>query len=123
MGTMQEVEEVEGRGAAEGVGAVEASMTQMTREAWEAFCQARSMPRFSMASVVVRRPAVSMKRYVTPPMVAVSSMVSRVVPGMSLTMARSSPTRRLRMEDLPALGLPMMATGMPFLMALPVEKV
>ena len=79
-GTMQEVEEVEGREA------VEASMTQMTREAWEAFCQARSMPRFSMASVVVRRPAVSMKRYVTPPMVAVSSMVSRVVPGMFVTM-------------------------------------
>ena len=39
---------------------------------------------------------------------------------MSLTMARSSPTSALRRVDLPALVSPIMATGTPFLMALPV---
>ena len=37
-------------------------------------------------------------------------MVSRVVPGMSWTTARSSPIRRLNSVDLPTLGRPTMAT-------------
>lgn len=37
-------------------------------------------------------------------------------------MALSSPTRRLSRVDFPALVSPTIATGMPFLMALPVEK-
>ena len=38
------------------------------------------------------------------------SMASRVVPGMSWTMERSSPMMRLNSVDLPALGLPTRAT-------------
>ena len=52
----------------------------------------------------------------------VSSMTSRVVPCMSLTMARSSCSNWLSRVDLPTFGAPMMATGMPFLTALPVAK-
>ena len=39
------------------------------------------------------------------------SMVSRVVPGMSCTTARSSPMSRLNSVDLPTLGRPTMATA------------
>ena len=42
------------------------------------------------------------------------SMASRVVPGMSCTIERSSPSSRLKSVDLPTLGRPMMATrGVP----------
>ena len=40
-------------------------------------------------------------------------MLSRVVPGMLLTMTRSSPVTRLTRLLFPALGLPMTATRMP----------
>lgn len=71
------------------------------------------------SSWVVRRPAVSMKRKRWPPMVIVSSTVSRVVPAMSETMARSSPVRAFRRVLLPALTAPTMATGTPLRRALP----
>ena len=77
------------------------------------------MPMVSMESLVSRMPAVSMKRKVTPAMLTVSSMVSRVVPAMSETMARSSPSRALSRVLLPVLTAPTIATGMPFLIALP----
>ena len=48
-----------------------------------------------------------------PRMLAVSSIVSRVVPGMGETMARSWPSNWLSRLDLPALGRPMMAARMP----------
>ena len=73
-----------------------------------------------MVSSVWRKPAVSIKRNNMPPMTKVSSIVSRVVPWMSLTIARSSPNRALSRVDLPTLGAPIMATGIPCLMALPV---
>ena len=38
-------------------------------------------------------------------------MASRVVPAISLTMVRGSPTMALNSDDLPALGRPTMATG------------
>lgn len=38
-----------------------------------------------------------------------ASIESRVVPAMSLTMARLEPKRVLRMDDLPTLGRPTMA--------------
>lgn len=50
----------------------------------------RSIPMFSMVSLVSRMPAVSINRNSVPPRVIVSSMTSRVVPCMSLTSARSS---------------------------------
>jgi len=37
-------------------------------------------------------------------------MASRVVPAKSVTMERSLPNRAFKNEDLPALGLPKMAT-------------
>ena len=49
----------------------------------------RSTPNCSTASAVSWIPAVSMSRRRVPPQVTVSSTVSRVVPGMSVTMARS----------------------------------
>ena len=52
----------------------------------------------------------------------VSSITSRVVPRMSLTSALSSCSNRLRSVDFPALGSPTIATGNPFLMALPTAK-
>ena len=53
----------------------------------------------------------------------VSSIVSRVVPRISLTIARSSPRRALSSVDLPALGAPTIATCTPCLIALPAWKV
>ena len=74
----------------------------------------RSTPSCSTASAVSRRPAVSTSRRRTPPQRTDSSTVSRVVPGMSVTMARSYPARAFRREDLPALGRPTMAVRTPF---------
>ena len=51
-----------------------------------------------------------------------SSMVSRVVPAIALTMARFSLSSALSSVDLPALGLPMMATFTPFLITFPSLK-
>ncbi len=56
-------------------------------------------------------PAVSMKRKVPSCVVTAVSMASRVVPAISLTMVRGSPTMALNSDDLPALGRPTMATG------------
>mmetsp|Transcript_41668 Transcript_41668/g.107852 ORF Transcript_41668/g.107852 Transcript_41668/m.107852 type:complete len:210 (-) Transcript_41668:1934-2563(-) len=58
-----------------------------------------------------RMPAVSTKRYTLPVSDSrYASMQSVVVPGMSLTIARSSPMSALSSDDLPALGFPTMAT-------------
>ena len=48
-----------------------------------------------------------------PPMAAVSDTRSRVVPGMSVTMARSCSSRRLNRLLLPTLGRPTMASVRP----------
>ena len=57
-----------------------------------------------------RRPAVSMKQTGPSAVSTTVSMASRVVPGMSCTMERSSPRSLLKSVDLPTLGRPMMAT-------------
>ena len=67
-------------------------------------------------------PAVSVKRTSTPFIISVSSIVSRVVPRMSLTIALSSPSKAFRSVDLPALGAPTIATCTPCLIALPVSN-
>ena len=54
--------------------------------------------------------------------VVVSSMTSRVVPWMSLTIALSSFSRTFSRVDFPAFVSPMIATGMPFLIAFPTLK-
>ena len=48
-----------------------------------------------------------------------SSIVSLVVPGISETIARSSLSKLLSSEDFPALGLPVITTGIPCFTALP----
>lgn len=48
-------------------------------------------------------------------MLSISSTVSRVVPGTSLTIARSSCNKAFSNVLLPLLGVPRMATGMPCL--------
>ena len=63
-----------------------------------------------------------MNRNRMPSKVSASSSVSRVVPGVSETMARSSRRRALSKVDLPRFGAPRMATGTPSAMARPVEK-
>ena len=85
-------------------------------------CLLRSMPMFSNSSSVSRSPAVSISRKRIPSITTVSSMVSRVVPCMSLTIARCSPNSAFSSVDLPTFGAPMMATGIPFRIALPVRN-
>jgi len=51
-------------------------------------------------------PAVSMRVKGTPAMFTPSSMLSRVVPGASVTIARSSLSSALNRDDLPTFGFP-----------------
>ena len=51
-----------------------------------------------------------------------SSMVSRVVPAISETMARSSFNKAFNKVDFPTLGSPTMAIGIPFLITFPTAK-
>ena len=57
-----------------------------------------------------RTPAVSTSRKSRPSRWNGTRMLSRVVPGCSLAITRSSPIRRLTSVDLPTLGRPMIAT-------------
>ena len=82
----------------------------------------RSIPIFSTTSSVSRMPAVSMNRNITPPRLSVSSIVSRVVPAISETIALSSPRSAFSKVLLPVFVAPTIATGTPFLMALPRLK-
>ena len=51
-------------------------------------------------------PAVSIRLKSNPKRLYLVSMLSRVVPAISVTMYRSSPIKAFMKEDLPALGLP-----------------
>ncbi|MNT80366.1 hypothetical protein D3C72_2198120 [compost metagenome] len=76
----------------------------------------------STISFVSRIPAVSINLKPIPPITNSSSMVSRVVPAMSETMARSSFKRAFSKVDLPTFGSPTMATGIPFLITFPTAN-
>ena len=52
-----------------------------------------------------------------------SSIASRVVPEIALTMARRSPKSALRSEDFPALGFPLITTSAPSAMTRPSRQV
>ena len=82
----------------------------------------RSMPMLSTLSEESLIPAVSTKRRVSPRRLICSSMVSLVVPGISVTMLLSSLKRRFIREDFPTLGLPTMAVRSPSLTILPSEE-
>ena len=71
------------------------------------------MPMRSMRSSLSRSPAVSTSRNGNPSITACASIASRVVPGISVTIARSVPSSALKSEDLPALGRPAMTSSAP----------
>ena len=89
------------------------SRSSRTRSALLKASLLRSTPIASTTSDVSRMPAVSVSRRGMPRREICSSIVSRVVPGMSVTMLRCSPRKRFISEDLPTLGLPTMATERP----------
>ena len=95
------------------------SVTHSMIEAEFSLSYVRCIPSCSILSLVFLMPAVSIKRNVMPWMVVVSSITSRVVPCISLTMARFSPTNWLSKVLFPTLVLPTIATGTPSFMALP----
>ena len=64
----------------------------------------------SRAAARRRMPAVSTSTTGSPSKLRTVSTGSRVVPGISLTSARSSPSRALSSDDLPTFGRPMIAS-------------
>ena len=68
----------------------------------------------STVSSVSLNPAVSIKRKRIPSYIKVSSILSRVVPGILETIAFSSLSSALRSEDLPTFGFPAITIGTPF---------
>ena len=102
---------------------LEPSKRAKTKAASLTICRAFSTPIFSTTSSVARMPAVSIMRRGTPPTLAYSSMESRVVPGISVTIARSSCNKALSKLDLPTLGLPTIAVMSPSRRIRPVPAV
>ena len=74
---------------------------------------ARRIPSFSTTSPVSRKPAVSVKVIGKPFKLIFSCSTSRVVPAISVTIARSLPANVFNSDDLPALGLPAITTCKP----------
>ena len=60
-----------------------------------------------------RHRSVSVSRRRVEPTITVSSTVSRVVPGISVTITRSQPARAFKRRDFPTLGRPTMAAETP----------
>ena len=87
--------------------------TRRTRSASSRAFLERSTPIFSTTSSVSRIPAVSINLRGTPLILTYSSMTSRVVPSMSVTIAFSSRRRLLRRLDFPTFGRPMIAVERP----------
>ncbi len=81
-----------------------------------------AMPSCSITSVASLIPAVSIKRNKNPSKFNCASMASRVVPAMSLTMARSSFNKALNNVLLPAFGLPASTNAKPFFITFPSAK-
>ena len=99
-----------------------ASKRYITNCACSIFWKVFLIPKPSISSVVSRIPAVSINRNPTPPIEISSSMVSRVVPAISLTIALSSFKSAFNKVDFPTFGSPTMATGIPFLSTFPTAK-
>ncbi|MPN16549.1 hypothetical protein SDC9_163894 [bioreactor metagenome] len=91
------------------------------RSALAAYSLDFSTPIFSTVSWVSRMPAVSTILTGTPPIFINSSTVSLVVPGISVTMARSSSKRKFNSELLPTLGLPKITVEIPSRIILPLS--
>ena len=91
----------------------ELSNTAITSPASAAAFSALSTPIFSTLSSVSRIPAVSQRRKTALPTFTRSSIVSLVVPAISVTMARSYPSIAFKRDDLPTFGLPITALFTP----------
>ena len=105
---------------------VRGSLALRTKRTKSASCKAfleRSTPICSTRSSVSRIPAVSMSLSGTPLILTYSSITSRVVPSISVTMALSSRKRLLSRLDLPTLGRPMIAVEIPSRRILPRRAV
>ena len=89
------------------------SSTTSTRSDAARACTLRATPSRSIRSLVSRAPAVSTSVSARPSMSTRSVTRSRVVPGTSVTMARSAPTSALNRLDLPTLGRPAITTVAP----------
>ena len=98
------------------------SITPKIISASDNFFRDLLIPIFSIVSIVSRIPAVSISLKHVPFILKDSSMVSRVVPGISDTIALSSHNRALSNVLLPLFAAPTIATGMPFLIAFPSLK-
>ena len=66
-------------------------------------------------------PAVSDIFKVTAPSLTLSSITSRVVPAISVTIERSYPSSKFIRVDLPTFGLPAITVSMPFLISIPLS--
>ncbi len=89
-----------------------ASMTRRDRSERRMLSSERMLLKISTSSstfAFFRRPAVSVTTNVSPSETNVQSIESRVVPGMSETTTRSSPSRRFSRVDFPAFGRPRIA--------------
>ena len=76
-------------------------------------CRARRIPSCSTLPVASRMPAVSLTTIGSPSRSSFTSMMSRVVPASSETIATSRLARALSRLDLPALGAPASTTWKP----------
>ena len=85
--------------------------TMSVRSASRIALLARFMPSCSSPSAASLRPAVSIRVKACCPSINSALTVSRVVPGVSETMAASWPERAFIIQDLPALGGPAMTTA------------
>ena len=89
------------------VSGCEPSNTAITSSEFSAASSALRTPRRSTSPPASRSPAVSVMRSSTPPSTAFSSIVSRVVPGSEVTIARSYPRSAFISELFPTFGRPM----------------
>ena len=81
-----------------------------------------SIPNFSITLSVSLIPAVSINFKATPLIFIYSSILSLVVPSMSLTIALSSFSIKFRSDDFPAFGLPKITVFIPFLSIFPFSN-
>ncbi len=90
-----------------------APATAITKSAFAPRSLARRTPSASTTSSVARNPAVSVICTGTPPKSTRTPIASRVVPGISETIATSSPANAFSKVDLPAFGLPKITNSKP----------
>ena len=102
-----------------GPGSLLPSSIRSTRSALSMAALLRSIPSISTLSSECLIPAVSTKLTLMPLRLALSSTVSLVVPGISVTMLRSSLRKRFKSEDFPTFGRPMRAIFTPSRIILP----